>query len=103
MANPDEMLQREWGVLTLQLGAQAQVLLQVALEHTPSSPPLRMALCALDTLFGNGAGAVQQAEALQLRHVQMDSMSHHVLPAAAASIDESVGPFLRQVLLPPTD
>lgn len=64
---------------------QAVALLEGALQDRPSSPALRLALCGLASLLGMAAVALEQADALQLRQVQFDSMAHHLLPALSAN------------------
>ena len=77
---------------------QAQCLLQCALTHAPASPPLRLALCATAALLGDSELALAQVQTLQVRQVQLDSLSHHVLPALAAAADcPAAGGFMRQV------
>jgi hypothetical protein len=77
---------------------QALVVLESGLKHKPSSPSLRLALCAIASLLGHTELSVKQVQALQLRHVQLDSLAHHVLPVAAAcSTSPLAGLFFRQV------
>lgn len=63
---------------------QAKVFLEAAVKSRPCSPRLRLALCGLESLFGNPAAAQAHVAALSLRQVQLDTLAHHVLPALAS-------------------
>ena len=79
-------------------GLQAVALLESALDDRPSSPALRLALCALASLLGMADLALEQADALQLRQVQFDSMAHHLLPIMAShGRDRRTSTLFRQV------
>jgi hypothetical protein len=62
---------------------QAMVQLTLAVKQRPFSAVLRLSLAGLHWLLGNVDAALAQFRALSVRQVQLDSLSHHVLPAIA--------------------
>lgn len=60
---------------------QAVVQLTLAVKQRPFSAVLRLSLAGLQWLLGNADAALAEFHALSVRQVQLDSLSHHVLPA----------------------
>lgn len=76
---------------------QAVVHLTLALKQRPFSAVLRLSLAGLQWLLGNADASLTQFHALSVRQVQLDSLSHHVLPAITQCGAASHGRYLSAV------
>ena len=76
---------------------QAVVQLTLAVKQRPFSAVLRLSLVGLQWLLGNADAALVEFHALSVRQVQLDSLSHHVLPAITQCGSASHGRYLSAV------
>jgi hypothetical protein len=61
---------------------EAAVILHEGLAVSPAAPALRLALVAVMSLLCAGDAAGTAWDPLAVRHVQLESMAHHIMPAA---------------------
>ena len=71
--------------------------LTLAVKQRPFSAVLRLSLVGLQWLLGNADAALVQFHALSVRQVQLDSLSHHVLPSITQCGSPNHGRYLSAV------
>lgn len=65
----------------LLLPAQAAAVLEAAYGYSPHNATLRLSLTSVYGLLGAAAAAAVPFQSLGVKHIQLDTLTHHLLPA----------------------